>query len=369
MLFSRSKYEVRLKDIAMKGKIQTVLGPIDPEVLGFTLTHEHLLHDLPLSVFKQPFPESVPGIKDAAFSMENLGWIRQYPYCFEDNLQYQDDAVRDAVKQEMLFLKQCCGNATVVDNASVGLRTEDHAVFLRSLASEIGINLVIGTGFYVAGSQNIATLNMTQEDMENKIRDDILNGIGCTEVKCGVIGEVGCSWPIFPFEKKSLAASAVVQQETGCPVILHPGRDKEAPAEIIRVFQEAGGKVEKTVMSHLDRCFFSGDDLVEFASLGTYCEFDLFGVEVSHYQLNEDIDMPSDAQRIARMKYMVHEGFGDRLVASHDLHTKHRLTKFGGHGFSHLFTNIVPKMVRRGFTEEDIQKIFHLNPRKWLMFD
>ncbi len=30
----------------MKGKVQTVLGPIDPSEMGITLTHEHFLIDL-----------------------------------------------------------------------------------------------------------------------------------------------------------------------------------------------------------------------------------------------------------------------------------------------------------------------------------
>ena len=30
----------------MQGKVMTVLGPIEPENLGVTLTHEHLLVDL-----------------------------------------------------------------------------------------------------------------------------------------------------------------------------------------------------------------------------------------------------------------------------------------------------------------------------------
>ena len=30
----------------LSGKVQTVLGPIEPEDLGITLTHEHLLIDL-----------------------------------------------------------------------------------------------------------------------------------------------------------------------------------------------------------------------------------------------------------------------------------------------------------------------------------
>ena len=31
---------------ALSGKVQTVLGPIEPDRLGITLTHEHLLIDL-----------------------------------------------------------------------------------------------------------------------------------------------------------------------------------------------------------------------------------------------------------------------------------------------------------------------------------
>ena len=54
-------------------------------------------------------------------------------------------------------------------------------------------------------------------------------------------------------ERKVLQAGASVQSQLGCPVIIHPGRDHAAPAEILRVFGEAGGNISKTVMSHLDR--------------------------------------------------------------------------------------------------------------------
>ena len=53
-------------------------------------------------------------------------------------------------------------------------------------------------------------------------------------------------------EKKVLEASAQAQTTTGCPVIIHPGRDPLAPFQIIRILQEAGGDASKTVMSHLD---------------------------------------------------------------------------------------------------------------------
>ena len=63
---------------------------------------------------------------------------------------------------------------------------------------------------------------------------------------------MGCSWPLNQFEKNVLIAAAQIQSELHVPVIIHPGRNKEAPFEIIRVFTEAGGVVSKTVMSHLE---------------------------------------------------------------------------------------------------------------------
>lgn len=351
----------------MTGKAQTVLGPVNPDTLGVTFTHEHLLHELPLEVFRHPLPENIPRFQGDPFSIQNIGWVRQYPYCFEDNNIYTDERVRKAMIEEMHFFKQL-GGGTIVDNGSIGLRAKDQAQYLTSLSKETGINVITGTGFYVTFAQSQSVLNMKIEDMAAKMREDLLVGIDGTGVKCGVIGEVGCSWPLADFERKSIISSAIVQAETGCPVIVHPGRDKKSPEEIFRVFQEAGGKLENTVMSHLERTLHTKEDLAEFASLGSYCEFDLFGIEVSHYQHNEDIDMPSDAQRVERLYHLIQQGFGDRIVIGHDIHTKHRLMKFGGHGFSHIIANVLPKMKRRGFSDNDIKKILIDNPKKWLTF-
>lgn len=69
------------------------------------------------------------------------------------------------------------------------------------------------------------------------------------------------------------------------------------------------------------------DRLLEFASMGSYLEFDLFGNECSFYQLNHQYDMPSDAQRIDCLKNLIEEGFERKLIISHDIHTKHRLVR------------------------------------------
>ena len=67
------------------------------------------------------------------------------------------------------------------------------------------------------------------------------------------------------------------------------------------------------------------DQLVEFAGQGMYCEYDLFGIDVSHYQLAPAVDMPNDAERIKRIKTLVDAGYGDKVLIAHDIHTKERL--------------------------------------------
>ena len=61
-----------------------------------------------------------------------------------------------------------------------------------------------------------------------------------------------CKHSILEFEKKAIVASAMAQEATGAPVSFHPGRDPEAPFEIMRIFAEAGGNTKKSICSHLE---------------------------------------------------------------------------------------------------------------------
>ena len=54
-----------------------------------------------------------------------------------------------------------------------------------------------------------------------------------TGIKAGIIGEVGCTWPLTDNERKSLAAAAAAQRETGAAILIHPGRHPDAPPEIM----------------------------------------------------------------------------------------------------------------------------------------
>ena len=48
--------------------------------------------------------------------------------------------------------------------------------------------------------------------------------------------------------------------------------------------------------------------------------------------MNVDVDMSSDAQRIQWVKFLLEQGYRDRLLIAQDIHTKHRLVGWGGGG-------------------------------------
>ncbi|KAG0720620.1 Phosphotriesterase-related protein [Chionoecetes opilio] len=341
-----------------------VCGLVEPSSLGRTLTHEHLFMDFE-DVFV-PANSEEKAFETCDFTVPNLGWIRQNPYSHKKNLSLNTQEVMAAVMKEMEQYKKC-GGGTIVENTTCGIKR--NVKFLREVSLKQGINIVAGAGYYVMATQKKTTLGLSVEAMSQAMALELTAGCqDAPDIKCGMIGEIGCSWPLYDFERHSIAASGETQESLGCPVTVHPGRHPHAPEEILRVYTEAGGDAKKMVMGHLDRTIHDLGDLVEFASQGTFCEYDLFGIETSHYQLETAIDMPSDAQRVQRIKHLVDNGFQDNILLSHDIHTLHRMEAYGGHGFCHILKNIVPKMLDRGLTQEVVDKMLISNPSAWLSF-
>ena len=71
-------------------------------------------------------------------------------------------------------------------------------------------------------------------------------------------------------------------------------------------------------------------------SSGAYniaCAFFKFSASLIHtlanlfplVQFSADVDFPSDAQKIQKIKLLVDNGFADRVLVSQDIHTKHRM--------------------------------------------
>ena len=268
-----------------------------------------------------------------------------------------------AVSEALLYKK--AGGRTIVDATTIGIGRDPLA--LARIARATGLNIVMGAGYYVDAVHPQEMDELTDTDIANQMVEEITVGVGDTGVKAGIIGELGCSWPLTENERKVLRAGAQAQRRTGVAVLIHPGRDHQAPFEILDVLAAAGADLGRVIMGHLDRTISDVGVLMDLAQSGCYLEYDLFGYESSFYPLS-DFAMPNDAQRMDFIQLLIDEGYTDRVVIAHDICSKHRLAKYGGHGYNHILQNIVPRMRRRGFSEEQICSIISLNPARALAF-
>ena len=343
------------------GQVQTVLGAIAPEDLGPSSPHEHLLLDFTW-VFKPPSDAEDESRAHQPVSMENLGWVNYDPFRSLDNLLTIDEDV--AVSEAMLFRN--AGGRTIVDVTSIGIGRDPLA--LARISRATGINVVMGAGYYVQQVHPDDMDDRTEDQIAREIVADVTDGVGDTGVKAGIIGELGCSWPLHANERKVLRAGARAQSETGAPLTIHPGRNERAPFEVLDVIEEAGADPSRTVMCHLDRTYYDVPTLLEFAKRGCYLEYDFFGWETSYFSYGAN-DMINDAQRLGYIKLLVDEGYADRVLIAHDMFGKHRQAKYGGHGFAHILENIVPRMRQKGFSDADIETITVRNPARVLKFE
>lgn len=199
----------------LTGKIQTVLGLIEPEALGITLPHEHFFVDMQVW-FEPPQLPSEKALAYQPVTMENLGWVRYNEYKNLDNVRLLDENL--AIKEALLFKKE--GGKTIAD-VSASSSSRDAAALAR-ISRMTGLNIVMGSGYYVGRSLGPEFDRKTEEEIAEEITKDIMVGVDDTQVRSGIIGEVGGSWPLEDREKKSLRASVLAQKRTGHQLLSIP---------------------------------------------------------------------------------------------------------------------------------------------------
>lgn len=339
----------------MPDRVQTVRGPLHAQELGSVLMHEHILCDL------TPAARRVAPAKEVVITLDNVFDVTYRPNDYPGNHRLQDLEI--AATEVARY--SAVGGGTIVEMTTGGLSPDlDN---LRHISEQTGVHIVAGAGFYTEAYQDAQTLSLSVEALTEIIVSQIVEGAWGTDVCCGIIGEIGCSWPLTPFERRSLQAGARAQVQTGAAITVHPGRHPDAPAQILDILERAGADPARVIIDHMDRTFTSVDQVVELARRGCVVEYDFFGIEQSQYWLGT-ADLPTDWMRIHAIRRLFDEGLADNVVAAHDICTRSRLQSYGGHGYGHMLRNVVPLMRDRGFAQSDIDKMLIDTPARLLTF-
>lgn len=342
---------------ALAGQAVTVLGPIAGEAMGVTLPHEHLLIDFEV-MFKEPTSGSERGLARQPVSLANLGWVRHHFSSNLDNLQLLDEAV---ARDEALLFKHA-GGRTFVDPTNRGLARDPLA--LARVARATGLNIIMGSGYYVAAAHPPDMDRRSADDVAREIVTDLSVGVDGTGIRAGFIGEIGTTWPWTDGEKKVVRAAVAAQRDTGAALMIHPGRHERLPLEIVRFIQKEGADLGRTIMCHVERTIADPAVLLELAATGVYLEYDLFGLETSYYPYHPAFDMPNDGERMRQILFLIERGHLAQILMSHDIAYKHCLTKWGGFGYHHLLVNVIPRLRAKGADDKIIETLLVDNPRR-----
>ncbi|MEQ6900437.1 hypothetical protein [Nocardioides sp. YIM 152588] len=316
--------------------VATYRGGLPADSLGPTLTHEHLFVLSPELDRDYPHPE----------------WDA-------------DVAVEQAVAglEELYDL----GIRTVVDLTVPGLGRD--AGLVARVAARTRVNLVASTGWYadevlppyfrthgpgrlVGGPDPVAAL----------FRKDVVEGIGETGVRAGMLKVVTDEPGFTPDIERVMTAAAAVHVETGVPVTTHSNPHRRNGLDQARFLLERGVAPDHVVIGH------SGDSedldyLLALLDTGVTLGMDRFGMAHTG----------SDEKRVGVVLALLDRGHADQLVLSHDSAYFSRVTPPSWRRVhtpewthDHLSRRVLPELLARGATQQDLDTMMIHNPARLL---
>jgi phosphotriesterase-related protein len=354
-----------MTEIKNSYKAQSVLGTVDSDALGITLPHEHIFADARSNFFFEPANPAEKALAKAPVTLENLSWVRANALSNLDCLKSPDESI---LAQELLTYKKA-GGSTIVDVSTKPVGG-DNPIGLQRLARVTGLNIIMGTGYYMGLLYSPEVAALTEKQLSDMLVRDLTEGINDTGICAGIIGEIGLTPSLREDERRLLRACAAAQNQTGAPLSIHPpGLDWRLIEEILHILRGNGGRLDRTVICHIDIMGLNLDIARRIADAGCYIEFDTFGHLFPPFLLGKSVmSFPGESQRISTVIQLIKEGYLERILLSHDTFLKVLMTAYGGFGYAHILRNIVPVMLRLGVTEKQVNAMIKDNPGRLLSF-
>ena len=317
--------------------VNTVTGPIRVDALGVTLMHEHVLIGYPgwEADTLRPGParaEIVSTAVEKIRSMQEIGIQSMLDPC-------PNDLGRD-----------------------VGLAAE--------VADKTGFNIICATGLYKENEGGFAHWHFVRsigrgvEAMAELFIHELTRGIGDTGIKAGIIKVATGEGKITDYEYDVLSAAATAAVETGAPITTHT--DQGTMGEEQQAFLlEKGVPAHRIIIGH--SCGSSDHDYhMRLLEKGSYLGFDRFGLDI----------LAPDEQRIDALVALLQKQQERRIVVSHDSVWCTRGQPFPAEMLAaidvdklfnptHFHRNIIPALLARGVSREQIDTMLVDNPRRF----
>lgn len=313
--------------------IQTVLGKIAPDELGFCHSHEHIM-----------LAKGVPYTIDPAL-------------CADDY---------DKSLQEMELFKSIGGRA-LVDAQPIGAGRMTQELVKLSQAS--GVHIVASTGFHRADfyAGGHWSSKWEEEQMVELFVHEITEGMYLdADVRkpvyfCDALaGQIKVAYTVDGLNAhftRLFAAAASASVETGAPMMIHIDNGMD-PRVLDGFLDKHGVEPKKRIYCHLDRAVADITIHLELCKRGCWLEYDTIGRPKYH----------DDTAEIAIIQQALDAGYADNILLGLDT-TGKRLKAYGGDiGLDYITQTFIPAMTAAGISQDTIDTFMIHNPARAFAF-
>lgn len=289
----------------MKDYLQTVTGPVAREDMGLTLPHEHLFNDLSSVVDAPCYPFS-QRLVDKKVTAEIQWALKHDPYCCADNMDRKP--IEDVIFEINNFIS--LGGRTIIDATGSESIGRD-AQALREVALKTGLNIVASSGPYLEKFES-QRIHKTVDELATTIDKELNQGIGDTDIRAGMIGEIGVSPTFTEAEHNSLRAASLAQiNNPHVAMNIHmPGWLRRGDEVLDIVLGEMGVSPNKVSLAHSDP---SGKDVAyqrKMLDKGVWLEFDMIGLDITFPKEGIAPGVQETADAVA---HLIELGYADQL--------------------------------------------------------
>lgn len=180
-----------------------------------------------------------------------------------------------------------------------------------------------------------------------------------TGIKPGIIKLASSLNEITDYERMFFRAAARIHKETGIILLTHTQEGTMGP-EQAELLLELGADPSRTIIGHM--CG-NGNPAYHkrVMDLGFRIGFDRFG-------LQGIVGAPMDEDRIKPLVSLIKEGYENQIILSHDTvniwlgrplpMSEQLAAMIGNWKPTHLFENIIPRLLELGVNQQQIDKMF-----------
>jgi phosphotriesterase-related protein len=307
-------------------RVMTVLGPVEPSALGFTLPHEHT--------------------QIALWQIQNR-W------------DYWELTADEPVIAEELRLFREAGGTALADLTLPGVGRDPR--WLRLMAEGSGLHIVMGGGWYRTAYYPPEALidRRSTDSLAEELVAEATVGVGDTGIRTGILGEIGTDKPwLTPAEERVFRAVGRAARRTGLGIITHAVMSDVGAAQLT-ILEEEGVDPGRVVIGHADS-YPVLDHYLSLIARGASVEFDFLGMSFT------PMEEHGEGRVVEILLELLHRGHGDRVLLSQDVCHNSQLRHYQGNGYTYLQTSFLPRLREAGVTDAEIEQLTVHNPRRIL---